>query len=99
MALHRGSSHRNLGAQTCSRTGRARDLERAPERLDAVSETPEAGPGSRVGAADAVVGHLYYDTRLRHGDLDASRGRLGVLRDVRQCLRDQVVRGRLDGLR
>ena len=62
---------------------------------DAVDEPAQARAALRVGAADAVVRHLDASAAVRLGDLDPGRGRLRVLGDVRERLRDHVVRGRL----
>ena len=77
---------------------RAVDLERPVEHRDPVDEPAEARAIRRVGAADAVVRHEHVERAVRLRDLDPRRRRLRVLRDVRERLRDDVVRGRL-GLR
>src|SRR4029079_14776352 len=78
--------------------GRALHGERAVERLDAVDEALEPRAPRGIGAADAIVDDFDDDRGavvvLRHADL--RKCRLGVLRDVRERLGGDVVRGGLD---
>ena len=89
----------DLGPQRGSSAGGAYDFERASQRLDPIRQSPEAGSGGRVCAADAVVPHFDGDARIARGHLDAHRGCMGVLRDVGQRFGDQVIGSRFDRLR
>ena len=51
-------AERDLGGETRPAPPRARDEQRAAERLDAVGQAAEPGPGGEVRTADAVVRDL-----------------------------------------
>jgi hypothetical protein len=89
-------AERDLGPEVRSPSCRAVDAESTSERLDTVGQTPEARSASRVGAAATIV--LDRDpgptVTRRHGHRDP--GRAGVLRDVRERLRADEVRDRLN---
>ena len=77
---------------------RARDLERAVERLDAPREPDE--PGSRrVGAPDAVVGDLHEHRGPAPADGDVDVLGVRVLAGVGERLGDDEVGRALDGRR
>src|SRR6266508_4151306 len=92
----RRASHRRVrqpGDEARTPAKRALDHELTPERLHAIREPMEAGAGGRIGAADAVVadrdGEELVLGRYANGRLRRSR----VLRDVRERLRAEEVRG------
>ena len=66
--------------------------------LDAIREPPETAASFGVRAADPVIGHLDHKSAVLPGDRHGGRARLSVLADIRQALRDHVVRGNLDRL-
>ena len=77
---------------------RALDLESAVECLDAVDEASQAGARVSVRAAASVVGHLdeHIAGLAAHSYGGGAGGR--VAGDVRERLRDDEVRRRLEGL-
>ncbi len=70
--------------------------QRAAEGLDTVDEPAEPAATAQVGAAAPVVPDLDHHRLGRCRQFDASFGRSGVLRGVREALRDDVVQGRFD---
>ena len=74
-------------------------MQAAVQRLDPVGETAETGAAGGVGAADAVVRDLDHGAAVQLGDADGDRRGRCVLGDVRQRLRDDVVRRGLYWLR
>src|SRR5690242_11899236 len=85
---HASSHDRYLGPNSGAGAAGALDPERPVQRLDAVGETPQSRPERRVGAADAVVPHLDHGAVAAPAQADLDGRRLGVLRDVRERLRD-----------
>ena len=73
-------------------------MQRPVERLDAVDEPPQAAAADGVGATDAIVRDHDRKTRTVALDRDGHAARVGVLRHVRERLRGDVERGRLDRL-
>ena len=64
---------RDLDDDPSARSRRAVDAEPPAERLDAISETAQARPASRVGAAHAVVDDLRRRVGLRPGATRSAR--------------------------
>jgi hypothetical protein len=79
--------------------GRARDRERAAERLDAPAQPDQAGAALELGAADAVVGDGRVHDRLRQRDRHAHDARARVLDRVGERLGDDIEDRRLDDVR
>ena len=76
----------------------AHDGKGAAERLDPVGEPAQPGAPGRICAPDAVVRDLNDRTAVAAADRDGDTGGGRVLGHVGQRLRDDVVRGRLDGI-
>src|SRR3954462_7911312 len=107
--MHSSSHARYLGPNPRSGTVLAVDAKAAVECLHPVGETAEAGAERGVRAAepagapphgragDAVVAPLEERAVAVAAEADGHTAGLGVFRDVRERLRDDVVGGRLDG--
>ena len=68
------------------------------ERVETIAEPCEAGAGLRPRSADAVVDNRHGEGVAQPVQPHRRRRRGGVLRDVRERLRDEEVRGELHGL-
>src|SRR5581483_7621533 len=88
---------RNLGAEQRAVRLRARDAERAAQRLDPVGQPDQAGPALRLRAAAPIVLDLHDQRSVLAARAQTDVRRLGVLHDVRERLRDDEVRRDLDG--
>ena len=88
-------ARQDLGRDPRAAGRQALDHEPAVERRDAVGQ-PADPSRARVGTADPVVHDLDDRRAVAAVDLDVDLRRLRVLRDVREGLGDDVVRGGLD---
>ena len=88
--------HGILAVIVVPRAGRRVDLEAAVDDREPVGEAAQAGAVVRVGAADAVVGHLDHHAAVVARHLDRRVARRRVLGDVRQRLGHHEVGGQLD---
>jgi hypothetical protein len=77
---------------------RAVEEDPAAERLGAVLEADQAGAAGEVGVPAAVVANRDAQGTSDGLDLDGGFRGVRVLRCVRQRLRHDVIRGRLDRL-
>src|SRR4051794_12767044 len=78
--------------------GRASQVDRAAQRVDAVGEPAQARAAGQVRAADAVVAHLDHGELRRAPHAHGRELGGGVLGDVGERLGDEVVGGGLDWL-
>jgi hypothetical protein len=86
----------DLGDDSCAAAARAVDRQVAVERADAIGEASEPCAAVRRGAALSVVADLDARVAVLAIDGDPGLARLRLLRDVRERLRDDEVRGGLD---
>src|ERR1043166_5851268 len=97
-ALIRHVRERDLGPQPRAAAVRALEREGSPEALDAIGEPAQAA-SLLVRAPRAVVGDRDLDAVVAALDPDEPLPCAGMLLHIGECLRDDVVRGRLDRLR
>ena len=88
---------RDLDDDPSARSRRAVDAEPPAERLDAISETAQSRPASRVGAAHAVVDDLDDEPACVPVQLDPHERRARVFRGIGERLGAYEVHGGLDG--
>jgi len=76
------------------------DLDRPAERLDAILEVDEAGSPARIRAAASVVADRKAEPRVVEIEIeiDLDPRCVGMLRDIRECFRGDVVGGDLDSI-
>src|SRR3954468_4705509 len=90
--LQLAADERDLGTHARAVALRARDLQAAVERADAVGEPAQPRPALRVGAADPVGDDLDDEPPDLRPHADGRRRGLRVLADVREALGDDEVR-------
>jgi hypothetical protein len=89
----------NRRADGGARVLTAVDRERSAQRPDPILESSQARAPTDIRAADPVIGDFDDRAVAGAGDGDRRPRCARVLRNVGQCLRHEVVRGDLDGLR
>jgi len=87
---------RNRGQHARAAAGAALDRERAIERPHPILQALQPRATVDLGAADAVIGHGHEQLPVARRHRHPGSGRLGVLADVRQALRDHEVGRGLD---
>src|SRR5215216_4197099 len=92
-----GLAERDLGQEPRPSARRALDPQPSLQRLDPIGQAAQTRATRRVGAANPVVPYFHGHQACPALDADTGVRRLGVLGDVGQRLRADVVDGRLHG--
>src|SRR4051794_4304039 len=90
------SDQRDLDVEPRSTSRRTVDLDRSAERLDTILEPDQTRASARIGSSRTVVDDREAKSFLLGVEINLHMRGVGVLRGVRERLRDHVVGSYLD---